>query len=98
MKKLHDSGSESAVQTRKKQKEILKTGTFTIQLLALKNPVELSHFKNLEGVVKYMGNDGYTRYTYGQYNGSTDAKEAITKIINKGYTDAFVVNIEKYKN
>ena len=97
LKKLHDSGTPTAKAAKQKEKEILKTGTFTIQLMALKNPVELSYFSNVSNVKKHLGKDGYTRYTYGEYIGYYKAKEAIQEIVNKGYTDAFVVNVERYK-
>ena len=74
-----------------KEKKIKQTATYTIQLFALKHPVELSYFKNLQGVERKKDNDGFYRYTIGKYKGYKIAKQECDKIINKGYKDAFIV-------
>lgn len=69
---------------------------YTIQIKALSKPIDLSEFKNLKNVKTYIGSDGYYRYTVGEYIGYHKAKVDISKIIELGYPDAFVVNVKKY--
>ncbi|MFH2095742.1 MAG: OmpA family protein, partial [Bacteroidota bacterium] len=74
-----------------------KKGEFTIQIKAMKSPVNLSYFRGLEGVREYIGNDGWYKYTYGKFSSMEEAKKELKKIAKKGYPDAFVVNVEKYQ-
>ena len=91
LQKMKDSGSPETLKRIEKEKKIKQTATYTIQLFALKHPVELSYFKNLQGVERKKDNDGFYRYTIGKYKGYKIAKQECDKIINKGYKDAFIV-------
>ena len=91
LQKMKDTGSPETMKRIKKEKKIKETANYTIQLFALKHLVELSYFKNLQGVERNQGNDGYYRYTIGKYKGYKMAKQECQKIINKGYADAFVI-------
>lgn len=74
-----------------------KNGKYTIQLLALKVPVELSYFKNLEGVERVKGEDGLYRYIWGRF----DYKTALSKrseLNAGGYNGAFIMNVEFFEN
>lgn len=65
-------------------------GMFTIQLMALKentNPKELSTINNLK--VNY-GEDGWYRYTTGEFSSLTDARHALNDLNSKGYKNAFI--------
>ncbi len=73
-------------------------GVFTIQLKALRKPVNISYFRNLGKVEEYIGNDGLYKYTYGKYSSISEAKKDLKKVAKKGFPDAFVVNFEKYNN
>ena len=71
---------------------------YTIQIMALKHPVEASHFKNINGVKVSKGDDGYYRYTIGEYSVTADAKEYIIEVKQKGYVDAFVRRLSSISN
>mgnify|MGYP006273355251 CR=1 FL=1 len=73
-----------------------KDGKYTIQLLALKVPVETSYFKNLEGVKRIKGNDGIYRYIWGQFDHKTALKKR-RELLNNGYSGAFIMNLNYYK-
>lgn len=68
---------------------------FTIQLMALKKPVEVTYFANLSGVVLVKGDDEFYRYFYGKYATKDDAKNTLQQVIDAGYKDAFVKRIVK---
>lgn len=69
---------------------------FGIQLKALQKSVNVKTFEPLE-VKEIKCLDGYYRYIYGEYNSFKKAKEKLNEIIEKGYTDAFVVNLNQLK-
>ena len=91
------TGTVDYIEKKKKIAVEEKKGIYTIQLMALRNPVDISFFKNLTGVKKYKGSDDIHRYYCGSYKGIDAAKKASQEIINLGYTDAFVINTNKYK-
>ncbi len=91
LQKMKDSGSPKTIKRIRKEKKRKETGTYTIQLFALKHPVELSYFKNIQGVERKQGKDNFYRYTIGKYKGYNLAKQKLEEIIKKGYTDAFIV-------
>ncbi len=63
---------------------------YTIQLMALKVPVETSYFKNLDSVEVDKGMDGYYRYTIGTYSSFQQAIAKLKELNVKGYSHAFV--------
>jgi tetratricopeptide (TPR) repeat protein len=63
---------------------------YTIQIMALIIPVESDYFKNLSAVVVTKGADDYYRYTVGDYNSYSDAKNELPKIAEQGYKNAYV--------
>ncbi len=71
---------------------------YTIQIKALTRPVNVSIFKGLETrkIKEFLGEDGIYRYTYGKVKGRENAKKLLKEIINKGYSDAFIVKYDKY--
>ena len=71
--------------------------TYTIQLMATKQPVAKSRFRGLFDVEEHLGDDGYYRYTWGEYIGKTSAKQALDDVLAKGFVDAFVVSAEKFQ-
>jgi len=48
-------------------KKDFEKGPFTIQIIALKKPVDISRFKLFEKVSQFDSSDGYHRYTIGKY-------------------------------
>jgi len=67
---------------------------FAIQIMALKNPVEINFFKNLDNVRVSHGDDGFYRYFYGTYQSLEEAKQELPRIKELGYSDAFVRKVE----
>lgn len=71
--------------------------TYAIQLLAVKQPVDKSRFRGLYDVEMHEGEDGLYRYTWGEFIGKPSARQALEDVLNKGFTDAFIVNIDKFE-
>ncbi|HUW05618.1 MAG TPA: hypothetical protein VMW01_05115 [Williamwhitmania sp.] len=63
---------------------------YTVQLMALKIPVETSYFNNLESVEVNKGLDGFYRYTYGSYSTFQQAAMALKELNEKGYRQAYI--------
>ncbi len=67
---------------------------YTVQIMALLKPVDVSYFKNIPGrVVILHGKDAFYRYTYGQFRTLSEAKKARLEIMRKGYPDVFVKKV-----
>ena len=64
--------------------------TYSVQLMALKNPVEVDYFKDVDNVKLTKYPDGYYRYTVGVTNSYKQAEALKEKIHTKGYKDAFI--------
>ena len=67
-----------------------KEKTYSVQLMALKTPVEVDYFKDLDNVKLTKYPDGYYRYTVGNTGSYTEAQEIKSKIHKIGYKDAFI--------
>jgi outer membrane protein OmpA-like peptidoglycan-associated protein len=74
-----------------------KSLRYMIQVMALKNPVDIGYFKNLDTVEDVLGQDGFHRYIYGDFDNIIAATEALTVVRKNGYKDAFVMPSEHYK-
>lgn len=70
---------------------------FVIQIGAYSKSLELSSFKDLNGVVEHKGTDKKFRYLYGSFNSFTLANNELMRLIKLGYSDAFIMNSERYK-
>ena len=70
--------------------------SYTIQIMALKNPVDVSYFKPLTGVLKYSGKDGLHRYVQGEYKTIDEALKRLPAIKEMGYEDAFIMSVLRY--
>ena len=66
---------------------------YTIQLLAQKTPVDLSTFKDVEGVIESKSADGYYRYSVGSFSSPAEAKTALNALIESGYKGAFTKKV-----
>lgn len=76
----------------------LKKSAYTIQLIAMKNKVDSSYFKDVyKDVTQRIGNDGYYRYTYGEYKTWEEANAALATLQKKGFTNLFVRKINWYE-
>lgn len=80
---------------RYKLRETQGNAEYTIQIKAMKTPVNIKYFNDIQGVKEIIANDGYYKYIYGKYNKIDDARKALKKV-KKKYPDAFIVNFEKY--
>jgi len=67
---------------------------FTIQLMALKVPIDLKFFKNLPIVSVTKGSDEFYRYTFGAYESISLAKESVQELINLGYKQVFIKKMD----
>jgi outer membrane protein OmpA-like peptidoglycan-associated protein/tetratricopeptide (TPR) repeat protein len=82
-------------QVETSQNDIKKA--YTIQIKAYTSPVEISMFTNLKGVNENYCNDGFYRYTYGNFNTRAEALKEKEQISENGYPDAFVISLEQFK-
>jgi outer membrane protein OmpA-like peptidoglycan-associated protein len=71
--------------------------TFTIQVMALRNPVTADYFRDLGNVTMFSGNDGFHRYIYGDFQNISEAQKELPRIQNMGYKDAFIIYMARYK-
>lgn len=63
---------------------------YTIQIMALKIPIEAEFFDNLDNVKVYVGEDGFTRFTYRKFKDYNKAVKVMNRLIRMGYWDAFI--------
>jgi len=63
---------------------------YTIQIYALINPPHPEAFEGVADVRIFHGKDKFYRYTVGEYEGFSAAKNALKTIVEKGYKDAFI--------
>ncbi len=63
---------------------------YTIQIMALKIPIEAEFFDNLDNVKVYVGEDGLTRFTYRKFKSYNKAVKVMNRLIRMGYWDAFI--------
>lgn len=71
---------------------------YTIQISAVTKPADMSQFKNLKGVKENLCQDGFYRYTYGKFEGINSAQIEKQKVIELGYTNAFIVKTETFNS
>jgi hypothetical protein len=74
-------------------------GIYTIQIMALKNPTDISKLqKHLPDIRVSYGDDGFYRYTTGTFNTLYKARDGLKSVLDKGYKGAFVKEISKIPN
>jgi len=91
----HELGEILGVESRKsnflgRMIEIEGIPIYTIQIYALINPPHPEAFNKVTDVRVFHGKDKFYRYTVGEYEGFSAAKNALKIIVTKGYTDAFI--------
>ncbi len=67
-----------------------ETTTYTIQVMALRNPRPLTYFSDLGKVNMYADKTGLYRYTYKTYSSKHKAIRDLGSVLKNGYWDAFV--------
>ena len=72
-------------------------GPFTIQILALRKAINPADFKSFENLTQYISGDNFFRYTTGIYFSRDSARTHLQKIINRGFPDAFIVELSAYE-
>ncbi len=65
-------------------------GEFTIQVFALKNPVDTNRFSNLPDLAFVEGDDSFYRYFTGNYQTYEQARNDLQRVVQLGYKGAFV--------
>ena len=63
---------------------------FTIQVMALRNPADMSRFGNLPDVKVEQGDDSFYRYFTGSYSSHQQASDDLARVERIGYKGAFV--------
>ena len=76
---------------------IAVSATFTIQIMALRNPVGTDYFRDIGDVTMFSGNDGFHRYVFGDFQNISEALKELPRIQNMGYKDAFIIYMARYK-
>jgi len=64
--------------------------TYSVQLMALKNPVKVDYFKDVDGVELTKYPDGFYRYTVGNTTSYNEAQILKEQLHASGYIDAFI--------
>ena len=70
---------------------------YGVQLGAFKEAVPVSRFSGLKNVDAFMDKSGWIRYVVGHFSIYSQAEKLQKIIQEKGYTDAFVVNVNQEK-
>jgi len=66
---------------------------YGVQLGAYKEVVPVSRFEDMKNVDAYMDKEGLIRYVVGHFAIYSQAESLLEMIVEKGYPDAFVVNV-----
>jgi outer membrane protein OmpA-like peptidoglycan-associated protein/tetratricopeptide (TPR) repeat protein len=85
-----NSASGSLVNPNPKARYIPDKIVYTIQLMATRQPVNLSHFKGIDGIREIHSEDGYFRYVYGEYGSYTKAKTGLAQFHESQFRDAYI--------
>jgi outer membrane protein OmpA-like peptidoglycan-associated protein len=65
---------------------------YGIQLYALKQPTDMSEFKNLDNVTMIKCSDGLYRIVYGKFTTKEEAVSELPELSLKGFKDVFVID------
>jgi hypothetical protein len=71
---------------------------YTIQIIALQNAKPTDRFGHVGKVKASKGNDGFTRYTFGEYPTYSQAKKALTYVHDMGFSDSFIRDVSTISN
>ena len=67
---------------------------YTIQLMAMNNYLDGSHFSNLDEVMCIRGADGLYRYSYGLFSSRDEAESEAGRLREIGYGDLFIRQVD----
>jgi hypothetical protein len=74
------------------------TSLYGVQVGAYIRPRFSTDFKNLKNVEVYIDNNGVFRYVIGRFAYRSQAEKLLTYVKEKGYKDAFIVDINSTNN
>jgi len=89
---LSKSAREELIYSLSDRKD-LSRGPFTIQILALKNPVDLNLINTPGEVSQLAGEDGYYRYFTGFYHTREQALKDFQEQLSVKFPDAFITSL-----
>lgn len=69
---------------------------FTIQVLALRKPLDIKSVEKMANVTPHTGKDGYFRYTAGKYDTREDAMRDLQDVYLRKFPDAFIVSLNRF--
>ncbi len=72
--------------------------SYTIQLSASKQQLNMSQFKKIKGVREVSSSDGFFRYICGEYDTYAKAKAALAPIQEAGFKEAFIKEMDLLDN
>jgi len=76
--------------------DVISPPYYAIQIVALQLPPENpDFFNNVDIVREFSCDDGFVRYTVGEYTTFADAARELDRIRSLGYGDAFILNLRK---
>jgi hypothetical protein len=71
--------------------------SYAVQLRATKTPLDLNTFKPLTDIKEIKCTDGFYRYITGVYKSKNAADKELKKVIEKGFTEALIIDMAKLK-
>jgi hypothetical protein len=83
---------------RQTHKPLLSGSKYTIQILAMSQPLDEDFFIAIQGVHRILGEDGIYRYLVGEYNSPEEALKILPGLKAIGYPDAFVMSMARYNS
>jgi outer membrane protein OmpA-like peptidoglycan-associated protein/tetratricopeptide (TPR) repeat protein len=75
---------------------LLSGSKYTIQILAMSQPLDVDYFMALKNVLRFLGDDGIYRYVVGEFGSPEDALKSLPGVKAIGYPDAYVMNLARY--
>ncbi|MDQ3192410.1 MAG: OmpA family protein [Bacteroidota bacterium] len=81
----------------KEVKYTTKSSLFGVQIGAYQKSLPSNDFPNLKNVHSFIDNDGMVRYVIGNFNIRSQAETLKKAVIEAGYKDAFIVDVNKEK-
>jgi hypothetical protein len=86
---LNDYLSRAALNSR---------AVYTIQLMALREKSDPVNLEGVDGIKVSYGEDGWYRYTTGEYSTLAAARMALNDVISRGYKGAFIKKLSEISN
>jgi len=81
---------------RQSQQPLLSGSKYTIQILAMTQPLDMDFFIAIKNMRRFLGDDGIYRYVVGEFDSPDDALMALPGVKAIGYPDAYVMNLARY--